>query len=65
MANGTYQPTVMQSPAYDYEIMNTRSKGSAYEISLPRELAGGSTPRQVPLLFGWGMRDRFSLSVGA
>ena len=24
-ASGTYQPTVMQSRAYDYEIMNTRS----------------------------------------
>ena len=41
-ASGTYQPTVMQSRAYDYEIMNTRSNGSAYEISLRRELVGES-----------------------
>ena len=43
-ASGTYQPTVMPSRAYDCEIMNMRSNGSAYEISLRRELVGGSAP---------------------
>ena len=42
-ASGTYQATVMQSRDYDYEIMNTRSNGSAYEISLRRELVGERT----------------------
>ena len=51
-ASGTYQPTVMPSRAYDCEIMNTRSNGSAYEISLPSTLVGESAPRQVPLPFG-------------
>ena len=43
-AGGTYHPTVMQSRAYDYEIMNTRGNGRDYKISLPRELVGESAP---------------------
>ena len=43
-AGGTYQPTVMQSRAYDYEIMNTRGNGRDYEISLTRELVSEIAP---------------------
>ena len=43
-AGGTYKSSIMQSRAYDYEIMNTRGNGRDYEISIPRELVGESAP---------------------
>ena len=50
-AGGTYKSSIMQSRAYDYEIMNTRGNGRDYQISLPRELVGESDlDRSLPVL---------------
>ena len=50
-AGGTYKSSIMESRAYDYEIMNTRGNGRDYEISLPCELVGESAPdRALPVL---------------
>ena len=46
-----YKSSILESRAYDYEIMNTRGNGRDYEISLPCELVGESAPdRALPVL---------------